>query len=719
MQSKPEETRSFDKKTAEEVARQFNKAFGHALMYGVFHQMTIDSIEPFHATLKKAFERYSLITFTIERESLFIEGLSVDKFVNAKKLSGHFKKAGIQSFSFEKSLTEEHLGVFLEVVADLKRHPDVDIMKRELSLRGTKGLRLNYVIYRKMTADDQVVGKDMVVAPPGTTMSPLQPGATGGASPSDSVSLSRMLSDPRGTAGSLFYTSLDGAPPKPDTVASTVARLGNQLRTAASSGEVASGNLLEAVLVLREECFGHIRDFNAAGLVDPEMETVVSEVEKLTHETVIHLVREEYRSGEVSVKRIAQILRRMLPDRRELRRLLPQLKDALLGAGMPYVKYVELISELQHELEGDQVVTAIAQATREMGVSPDEVIEEIKKHPADAARLMILTSELRRTGGEGNAGFEQVLTDYIEKASQQMAVGALDGKNPDSGKQLGSVLQKIEANLIDNLKKQGIEQSVLTALTARLAERLPYLLDNTKTEWLKKALDAQPDFDVGMLARLIAGTVQQAVDIDTHRDMLFSICQQKGLTDDQIQEVLHQAAARVSAMSQQTELPRGVLSSSAIMYFLDRECKLSLRYHNPFSLLVLSILRVPDGAGGERALSADERTAFTHTLIIALKGIMRDIDMIGVPSSTTESIVFVILPMTEEANTYGLVQRLRRELAEQSFEVEGRMTRLNLAVSITGFDFKTIKDKTEFLKAAMAHHRAAEKIQLAGMSGQK
>jgi GGDEF domain-containing protein len=608
--------------------------------------------------------------------------------------------------------------VFLEVIADVNRNADVDLMKSELSRRGVKGFRLNYVVYRKMTADDQVVQKDMVISPPGTPVAGMQPGITGGAQPSDSVSLTRMLIDPKATAGSLFYASRQGAPPKPATVASTVAMLGSQVRQAATTGQVASENLMEAVLVLREECFGHIKDFNTAGLIDQEMEQVVGEVEKLTHETILHLVREEYRSGEVSVKRIAQILRRMLPDRRELRRLLPLLKDALLGAGMPYVKYVELIGELRHELEGDDVVAAVAQAAREMGVTPDEVIEEIKKHPADAARLMILSAELRHTDGANDAGFEQLLTDYIEKVSQQMTVSSTDAKNPEGGKQLGAVLQKIEANLIDNLKKQGVAQSVLTALTARLTERLPYLLDMTKTEWLKSALDAQPDLDVATLAKLIAGTVQQAVDIDTHRDTLYALCQKKGLTPDQIQEVLHQAATRVAAMAAQIDLPRGVLSSSAIMYFLDRECKLSLRYHNPFSLLVLSILRVNDGAGGERPLSNDERPTFTRTLIIALKGIMRDIDMIGVPSSTTESIVFVILPMTEEANTYGLVQRLRRELSEHSFEVAGALVRLNLAVSITGFDYKSIKDKTEFLKAAMAHHRAAEKIQLAGMSGQ-
>jgi hypothetical protein len=350
-------------------------------------------------------------------------------------------------------------------------------------------------------------------------------------------------------------------------------------------------------------------------------------------------------------------------------------------------------------------------------VSPDEVIDEIRKRPADAARLMILASELRRSGAANEAGFEQLLTDYIEKASQQMAVSGADAADPEDGRKLGTVLQKMESNLLENLKKQGVEQSVLSVLTARLAERLPYLLDTTKTEWLKRTLAARPDLDTGMLAKLIAGTVQQAVEIDTHRDTLSLIFQQKGLTQDQIQEVLHQAAQKVMAASQQMELPRGVLSSSATMFFLDRECKLSLRYRNPFSLLIVSILRVREG-GTERQLAAEERPLFTKALVITIKGILRDIDMIGLPSSSTESIAFVILPMTPEPNTYPLVQRLRRELSEHLFTAGTRSALLTLAISITGFDAVTMQDKTAFLKVAMAHHRAAEKIVLSGISEQ-
>jgi hypothetical protein len=557
-----------------------------------------------------------------------------------------------------------------------------------------------------MTADEEVFAKGSIILPPGVS---------GGKGPTDTFSLTKVLKNPKAAAGSLFYTSASGTPPQPDVVMSNVATLGSQIRQAAVSGTVAADHLMDAVLVLREECFGHINDFKTAGIIDTNMDAVAGEVERLTHETVIHLIREEYKSGQISIKRLAQILRRMLPDSRELRQLLPGLKDALLAVGMPFVKYIELVNELQRELEGDDVLSTLSAATREMGVTPEDVIEEIRKHPADAARLIILSSELRRSGGANETGFEQVLTDYIEKVSQQMAVNSTDPNNPDNGKQLGAVLQKLEANLLENLKKQGVEQSVLTALSARLMERLPYLLDLTKTEWLRKALAVYPTLDTAMLAKLIAGTVQQAVDIDTHRDMLYALCQEKGLSSDQIQEVLHQAAAKVAAAAAQIDLPRGVLTSSAIMYFLDRECKLSLRYHNSFSLLILSILRVFGEGGAQRPLTNEERPLFTKTLITMLRGIMRDIDLIGVPSSTTESIVFVILPMTEESNTYGLVQRLRHELSTHPFEAGSVSAVLNLAISITGFDHKTMPDKTAFLKVAMAHHRASEKIQLSGI----
>jgi len=111
------------KKDIETIARQFNKVFGHAMMYGVTHQMTVDSLKPFFTVLALSLEKAPLITLSIERESILLEGTNIDKVVNAKKLAAHFNKVGIQSLSFERGLIEDTLTVFLEVTADAKNSP--------------------------------------------------------------------------------------------------------------------------------------------------------------------------------------------------------------------------------------------------------------------------------------------------------------------------------------------------------------------------------------------------------------------------------------------------------------------------------------------------------------------------------------------------------------------------------------------------------------------
>jgi hypothetical protein len=698
--------KTFDKKEAELIARHFNISYGHALMYGVLHQMTLDSIKPFFAVLAAALEKTALITVSLEHESVYIEALCVDKIVNAKKLVAHFKKAGIHSFSFARGLTSDQLSAFLEITVNLAKFPNAEAIQNELLSRSAAGIRINYVVYRKMTADEEVVQKG--------TLEALALNEGGGAGASDTLSLTSVINNPKAAAGALFGPARDGSSMQPRDFALSMAKLGTRVREA--GGAIASGNLMEAILTLREECLDRMGDFKSAGAADDDIDAAVSEVENLTHETIACLLREEYRDGEVSVKRLAQILRRMVPDRRELRRLLPRIKSTLLGEGMVLAKYIELVNELRAELEGDEVVSSLAAATRDMGVTADEVLDEIRKHPADAARLIILASEMRRIEGGSTAALEQSFTDYIEQASRHMALESADPANPDGGKQLGAILQKMETNLLDNLKRQGVEQSVLMALGARLTERLPFLIDIAKTDWLTKIIAARPDFDTAMLAQVIASTVQQAYDIDAHRDELMKLFKEKGFTPEQIHEILTQAAARVSNAAQQYELPKGILTSNATLFFLDRECKLSLRYHNPFSLLIVSILRLFEGDGSRRALTIEERPQFLKSLIVKMKQTMRDIDMIGIPSTTNESIIFILLPMTDETNTYGLVERLRRELSEHRFEVGGLARQLTLAVSITGFDFTTMPDRQAFLKAAMAHHRAAEKIRLAGIS---
>jgi len=195
METIPKEPQAqLDKKDAETLARNFNKCFGHATMYGVRHQMSVDSLKMFSGVLTAVLETYPLINVTLEHESIVFEGWNVDKIVNAKKLASHFKKANLQSFSFEKGLTQGDLEAFLDITSNIGRYPTADDMKAELTVRGVKGIRLNYIMYRKMTSDEAVIDKGALAGLPASRLSPNH-------DPGDSFSLTKVLANPKAAAG--------------------------------------------------------------------------------------------------------------------------------------------------------------------------------------------------------------------------------------------------------------------------------------------------------------------------------------------------------------------------------------------------------------------------------------------------------------------------------------------------------------------------------------
>ena len=66
---KPSARRSIRKKRPKTSPGISIKCFGHATMYGVKHQMSVDSIKPFFTALAVSLENHPLITITIEHES--------------------------------------------------------------------------------------------------------------------------------------------------------------------------------------------------------------------------------------------------------------------------------------------------------------------------------------------------------------------------------------------------------------------------------------------------------------------------------------------------------------------------------------------------------------------------------------------------------------------------------------------------------------------------
>jgi hypothetical protein len=74
-------------------------------------------------------------------------------------------------------------------------------------------------------------------------------------------------------------------------------------------------------------------------------------------------------SGELSLKRLSQIVLRMLPDLNELKRVLPRLKNALLELGMPLSDYCQLVTFLDADLQSEMLSGSLTEAAEGIGVS--------------------------------------------------------------------------------------------------------------------------------------------------------------------------------------------------------------------------------------------------------------------------------------------------------------------------------------------------------------
>src|SRR5699024_5787443 len=202
----------------------------------------------------------------------------------------------------------------------------------------------------------------------------------------------------------------------------------------------------------------------------------------LTCSTLVNLMREEYRSGQFPVKRMAQIIKRMLPGAGEIRRLLPRLRKGLLEEGMLLEQYNLLVHELANEFRGEHLVSALETGAESVGMDVEEIVQKIQDDPAEAARLVVLAGELREGGiGDGNQ-LSAAFTDYIERVSQKLALSHFSHGEPLDPGTLGNQIERVQKELIGHMGQGGMPSETSRKLEKELEQRMPQLRQNSKME---------------------------------------------------------------------------------------------------------------------------------------------------------------------------------------------------------------------------------------------
>ena len=706
---------ALDSKQALQIARTFNLAFNNAFMFGGEHQTTKDSSVNFFSMLVPALDAAGILTVSVEKGSVYLENHCVDKLVSAARIISRLTKAGVQSVSFDKDATLEGIQSLFYMFGSLADFKDLETMQSHLRNNHVFGVRLNYVVYQKVTVDEAIVNKDLLSdAQLLSNLQVLNKADDGTSAPGDLRSgLADILSlsaTAHGAGGA--DTSSLSREEYDSFISNQIKTINRQLTASVASGDdipLSPAEMLESVYRLKENILEHARIQQETGTIAAADELAINEINQLSYQVIVRLIKEEYRNDRtISVKRLAQIIRRMLPDIKELKYLLPQLKDGLFAEGMSPADYLSLVKELSKELASDELMQVMVEASDLIGLSFNELVEGIKGAPEEAARLIVLAAEIKNGGvAVDDQQMSEVLSDYIEKVSRSLALQSPEVSGSGGGVMLKSAVSRIEQEILERLKTQEVSGDTVAAVAQRLASQFTETVSSLKGDWVKSSISSSAQPDEESVLAIFEQVIENGKYGYSVTEEIRSHLIGKGYSATSLDEIFKKAQLRAaSVVSHALEIPEGVHHVTDTNFFLDREIKLHSRYNTIFSTLLISYERVVDPwTTAVLEITPDMINQLTNQTLKLLKELMkRDTDLVGLYALNAAALPLMILPMTELAGAFYIQKRLSKGITSQQFTVNGISVQVFPRITALGYNKKQAPDKDSYLKAIYDQH---------------
>jgi hypothetical protein len=671
------------KQLADRIGRNFNLLFNRALMYSIDHPSTIQSISDFYSAITEGLSFVSPLTIIMDRNHVFIEEEALDPRVNPFRIVAHFKKGGIKSISFEKGLKERELSQFMKVLINQKLYPTAEAMKGAIKSFGVQNILINHIVYKKVAADERVVSKkegygklhehrdlirtEMVQKPQ------IDKTLNGKVK---KLTLDLLLKDPSWFLNELLGETTSIEKERWDEWKNHLSFAVDQIKGLRKEiierrfpvDKKGLEEVFSSITSLKKELLKGISEKSTIGLKIEETD-IIQEIDNLSDQVILELLKEEYRKGEVSVKRLGQIIRRMIPDVRELKRLLPKIKEALIEEGMTLSDYLELIKELGKELYENGVVSALQEGAIEIGISAEDLVEEIKRNPGEAAELITLAAEIRSMRKGDEKLLTEILVEYVEKVSAQIALDEAEKEGPEGGKRLRDIIDRVEQELVERLREINIEAKLIDELQVKLMERSDEkLYRELKSKWILRKIDPSI-IDQNIILNLIRSSFDEDEDVRPVIELIKSGLESKGLDRARIKEIYDAIYRRLEEEEKIKGLirpPKGALTRNQLIFILQGEIKKAARYPYPVSALVLRI-----GSIKPKKLvpiGSIQLNDIIYGLLERLVKIKRDVDYAG---SLDEEKVILIMPFTDKKGAHLAKDRIVNALLKESFIIKG------------------------------------------------
>ena len=130
------------------------------MMYQKSHPMVRDSVIEVHKAVELILSQSTPVVFILNRDQFYVDEEQLDPRINVKRIAASFESHGIQSISFEQGLTTGELDVFIEIFSALTIAMDAEAIKKALFTKGAYHIKVNHVLYKKVTEDDQIISRE-------------------------------------------------------------------------------------------------------------------------------------------------------------------------------------------------------------------------------------------------------------------------------------------------------------------------------------------------------------------------------------------------------------------------------------------------------------------------------------------------------------------------------------------------------------------------------
>jgi hypothetical protein len=691
--------------------------FNRATTYNASHPYVNQTIDAFHLSIEPILKSISPLVFIMNRDQFFLDEDPLPAGTNVGRIVSYFNKTGIHSISFEAGLDKNQIKKFLEVFTSLDAFPDAEAMKKALVVRGVKHVRINHVVFKKVTEDDEIISQEALK---GLTLK------TSDADDSQSkklfidmvlgqilaedlketLTMENLLKDPAALSRKMTETDLASVDSgrmegcRPGMVLShQLELLGEELEknllenTHADLPEVAT-----ALFEMKKRLMQGIEIQKSQNVSYSNEEVILGKVDEITDTIVLRIVKDEYKAGKTSPDRLAQIVRRLIPDTAELKRLLPKIRSALLEEGMALTDFFRLVEELGKELQSEELAAILQEGSEEIGIDGDELIEEIKRNPAQAAELMYLASEIRKGSGDEKA-ISDLLVDYAERLGSKLKdeIGK-DGKAGDE-ENLRKTLTSLESGIFERLKGMDLKDDLLVRLEERFNSRIEGILEQAKLDWISSHSGAakEPEKEMSVL-ELLEKSVSEGDDLYETLEIIRGKVQANEIDQYNFAQIYAEITKEQERRARESKerMPKGILEAPILAQVIEKELARANRYSLPFSAISFAVVRAVAKSSGPLTKISYQKCAVA--VFQAISQVARESDVIG---ELGRNRIVVLLPMTSGKNAQIALNRYLKALHSNPVTIDETLLEIRLAGVATVYDFIRTPNADSFIQTML------------------